>query len=162
MRSTTTNTSGRKRRILAAAVVTAILMGGAGAAYAYWTNTGSGTGSAATGTNVPITINQSTVLTPLVPGLAAQTLSGTFTNTNSGPVYVGSVTVAIGTITGGGPTCEATDYVITNGTMTVNAQVPAGTGVGSWTGATIAFNNKAGENQNDCKNAVVSLVYTSN
>ena len=28
--------------------------------------------------------------------------------------------------------------------------------------ATIAFNNKAGENQDDCKNATVNLVYTSN
>jgi hypothetical protein len=161
MRTNAKENSGRKRRILAAAIVTAILVGGAGGAYAYWTNTGSGTGSAATGTNVPVTINQTTVVTPLAPGVAAQTLSGTFTNTNSGPVYVGTVTVSIGTITGGGPTCEATDYVITNGTMTVNAQVPVGTG-GSWTGASIAFNNKVGENQNDCKNATVALVYSSN
>jgi hypothetical protein len=159
---TTTNTTGRKRRILAAGIVTAVLLGGAGAAYAYWTNTGSGTGSAATGTNVPITINQTSTVTAMAPGIAPQTLSGNFTNPNAGDVYVASVTVTIGTITGGGPTCEATDYVITNGTMTVNAQVPSGTGVGSWTGATIAFNNKAGENQDDCKNAVVNLVYTSN
>ena len=47
----------------------------------------------------------------------------------------------------------------------VNAQVPAGTGVGSWGTTdtpTIAFNNKAGENQDDCKNATVNLAYTSN
>ncbi|MES1170623.1 MAG: hypothetical protein ABUL47_08045 [Leifsonia sp.] len=163
MRSTTETTkpSGRKRRLLAAGIVTAILVGGAGAAYAYWTNTGSGTGSAGTGTNAAVTINQTTVVTPMGPGVAAQTLSGTFSNPNTGPVYVASVTVTIGTITGGGLTCEATDYPIANGTMTVNAQVPAGTG-GAWTGATIVFNNKAGENQDDCKNATVNLVYSSN
>jgi hypothetical protein len=150
-----------KKRLLAAGIVTAILLGGAGAAYAYWTNTGAGTGSAETGTNDPIVINQTSVIGDMAPGVAAQTLSGTFTNTNDGPVYVASVTVSIDSVDGG-PTCEATDYTIANGTMTVNAQVPAGTGVGSWTGATIAFNNKAGENQDDCKDATVNLAYTSN
>jgi hypothetical protein len=153
---------GNKKRLLAAGIVTAILLGGAGAAYAYWTNQGAGTGSAETGTNEAIVINQTTVVGDLAPGVAAQTLSGNFTNTNDGPVYVASVTVSIDSITGGGATCEATDYTLTNTTMTVNAQVPAGTGVGSWTGATIAFNNKVGENQDDCKNATVNLVYTSN
>ena len=44
--------------------------------------------------------------------------------------------------------------------MTVNAEVPAGDGEGSWTGATIKFNNKAGVNQNACKGATVNLTYT--
>ncbi len=158
----TTTNKGNKKRLLAAGIVTVILLGGAGAAYAYWTNTGSGTGSASTGTNVPVTINQTGTLTALAPGVAAQTLSGTFTNTNSGPVYVASVTVSIASISGGGITCEATDYTLANTTMTVNAQVPAGTGVGSWSGATIVFNDKAGENQDDCKTATVNLAYTSN
>ena len=47
----------------------------------------------------------------------------------------------------------------------MNAQVPAGTGVGSWGTVdtpTIAFNNKAGENQDDCKNATVTINYVAN
>lgn len=155
-------TSGRKRRILAAGIATAILVGGAGAAYAYWTNSGSGTGSAATGTNVPITVNQTSTVTAMGPGVSAQALSGDYTNSNAGQVYVASISVSIGSITGGGATCEATDYTITGSPITINAQVPAGTHVGSWSGATIAFNNKSNENQDDCKNATVNLVYTSN
>jgi hypothetical protein len=142
-----------------------LLLIGGGIAFAYWTNSGSGTGSAATGDSDTITVNQTSVVTAMGPGVAAQPISGDFDNPNDGPVYVTSVTVALGAITGGGPTCEATDYTLTNAVSDVNAQVPAGTGVGSWGGTdtpTIAFNNKAGENQDDCKNATVALVLTSN
>jgi hypothetical protein len=162
MRNDTKETSGRKRRLLAFGIVTAILVGGTGAAYAYWTNTGSGTGSGATGTNVPITINQTSTVTAMGPGVAAQALSGTFTNPNAGPVYVASITVSIGTITvGGSPAvgCSATDYVITGSPITVNASVTTGT---AWSGATIAFVNKPAVNQDGCKNATVNLVYSSN
>ena len=124
---------------------------------------GTGTGSAATGTTAAITVNQTSTVTAMGPGVAAQALSGNFDNPNSGPVYVTTVTAAIGTVTGG-PTCEATDYTLTNPVSDVNAQVPAGNGVGSW-GATdtptIAFNNKAAENQDDCKNATVQILYTA-
>ena len=43
-------------------------------------------------------------------------------------------------------------------TMAVNAEVPAGTGQGQFTGATIQFNNKA-TNQDGCKGATVNLAY---
>lgn len=42
--------------------------------------------------------------------------------------------------------------------MTVNADVPAGLGKGTWTGATIRFNNTA-TNQDSCKGARVNLAY---
>lgn len=159
-------TKGNKKRLLAAGIVTAIVLGGAGAAYAYWTNSGSGTGSADTGTNTPITVVQTSVLTDLAPGVAPQTLSGNFNNPNDGSVFVASVTVSIDSVVDalGEPAvgCEADDYVITDATMTVNANVPSGSGVGSWSGATIAFVNEAAENQDGCKNATVNLVYTSN
>ena len=44
--------------------------------------------------------------------------------------------------------------------MSVGAQVPVGTGVGSFTGATIKFNNKTATNQDACKDATVTLSYT--
>jgi hypothetical protein len=139
-------------------VVAALCIGG-GAAFAYWTNTGSGSGSAATGTNTPITVNQTATITGLAPGLPAQTLSGTFDNPNASPVFVTSVSA---TVTGTDQVgCTASDYTIA-GTAPVNAQVPAGTGVGSWSGLTIQFNNKPAVNQNVCKNAVVTIAYTSN
>ena len=42
--------------------------------------------------------------------------------------------------------------------MSVNAEVAAGTAKGSFTGATIRFNDKA-TNQDACKGATVGLAY---
>ncbi|MEA2126907.1 MAG: hypothetical protein QOI80_3689 [Solirubrobacteraceae bacterium] len=145
----------RSRRGLVLGLLVAVAV--AGAALAYWTAGGSGTGSASAGTTAPITAVQTSTLTPMYPGDSPQTLSGTFTNTNSGPVYVSSVTASIGSVSNAG--CDATDFTLANATMTVNAQVPAGTSQGSWSGATIKFNNKAGANQDACKNATVTLNY---
>lgn len=149
-----------KRIVAGAAVI--VLLGGAGVAYAYWTAGGAGTGSAATGSSDAIIVEQTSVVANVRPGGPAQTLSGTFTNDNDEPVYVSTVTVSISSISGGGPTCEADDYTLANAVMTVNASVPVGADVGSWTGATLAFNDKPAENQDDCKNAVVNLAYVAN
>jgi hypothetical protein len=151
-----------KRRGIKVAAVAAALVVAGGAAFAYWTAGGSGSGSATTGTTSTITVNQTGPLTAMGPGVAPQNLSGTFTNPNSGPVYVAAVTASIGAITGGGPTCEATDYTLANPVSDVNAQVPAGAG-GTWgltDTPTIAFNNKPAENQDDCKGATVTINYT--
>lgn len=147
----------RTRRI--AVITTALVLVGGGAAYAWWTTSGTGTGSAATGTSIPITVVQTSTLSAMYPGDSAQTLSGNFNNTNSGPVHVASVTVSISSVTGGAGSCDATDYTLAGATMTVNADVPAGSGQGSWSGATIKFNNKA-SNQDGCKGATVNLAYT--
>jgi hypothetical protein len=157
---------GNKKRLLAAGIVTAILLGGAGAAYAYWTNSGSGVGEAETGTNEAIIVNQTSVVSGIAPGSGTHALSGNFDNPNDGSVFVTSVSISIGTIVDalGDPIvgCEADDYVIAGSPVSVNANVPAGDGVGSWSGATIAFVNEVAENQDGCKNATVNLVYTSN
>lgn len=145
-------------------IAAALLLGAGGTAYAYWTAGGSGTGTASTGTTSAVTVVQTSTVTDLQPGGSAQTLSGTFNNPNSGPVYVGTVTASIASVTkaGGAPagTCDATDYTLTNAAMTVAAEVPAGNAQGAWTGATIAFNNKAAVNQDACKGATVNLSYT--
>jgi hypothetical protein len=141
-----------------------LLLGVGGTAYAYWTAGGSGTGTATTGTSSAVTVVQTSTVSNLQPGAAAQTLTGTFNNPNTGPVYVATVTASIDSVTKavGAPagTCDATDYTLSNATMTVAAEVPAGNAQGSWTGATIAFNNKAATNQDACKGATVSLAYT--
>jgi hypothetical protein len=150
------------KRLIAIAATTVVLLGGAGIAYAYWTAGGTGTGTGTTGTSEEITVNQTSVITNLRPGGAAQTLSGTFTNENDEPIFVGTVTASISSISGGGPTCEVTDYTLSNAVMTVNAEVAIGEDVGSWTGATIAFNNKPAENQDDCQGATVNFSYDAN
>jgi hypothetical protein len=98
----------------------------------------------------------------LAPGSPAQTLSGTFNNPNQGPVYVGTVTVSIASVTkaGGAPagTCNDTDYTLSAPAFTHNAEVVAAD-TSTWTGPTIAFNNKA-SNQDACKGATVNLAYS--
>jgi hypothetical protein len=134
------------------------------AAYAYWTAGGTGTGSGTAGDVTAITVNQTKVLTPMFPGDTAQTLNGTFNNPNTGNVFVATVTASIASVTKatGAPagTCDATDFTLANATMTVNQDVAAGPSQGTWSGATIKFNNKA-SNQNACKNATVNLGYVS-
>jgi hypothetical protein len=155
----------RKRKV---ALVAAALVGAASVgAYAFWTSTGAGTGSAATSSGAAaVTVVQTSTVSGLAPGLAPQTLSGNFDNPNSGPVYITDVTASISSVTkdAGAPagTCDASDYTLSNAVMNVGAEVPAGNAQGSWTGATIAFNNKPGTNQDACKGATVNLAYTAN
>jgi hypothetical protein len=146
----------KKTLVIGGAAVIAV--GGAGVALAYWTNPGAGAGSATTGTTTAIVVNQTSTISGLAPGLPAQTLSGNFDNPNNGPIFVGSVNVTVtGTDKSG---CTASDYTIA-GSAPVNAEVPSGEDVGAWTGLTIQFNDKAGANQDACKNATVTLSYTS-
>lgn len=147
------------KKKVATLVAAALLVGGAGAAYAFWTAGGTGDGSATTGTNIGITVNQTTSITGLAPGSGPQTLAGDFDNSNSGAVFVTSVSVTVGGTDS--PGCGPTDYTI-GGAAVVGAQVPSGVGVGSWSGLTIQFNNKPGVNQDACKGAIVALSYTSN
>ena len=153
----------KKKTKLAVGTATVVLVGG-GVAFAYWTAGGSGSGSASTGTTVALTAVQTSTVTGMRPGDSAQTLSGNFTNPNSGPAYVSTVTASIAGVAkaAGAPagTCDASDYTLANATMTVNAEVPAGNAQGAWSGATIQFNNKAATNQDACKGATVTLSYT--
>ena len=139
------------------AIAGTLLVAVAGGAYAYWTTTGTGSGSAATGTVVGITVNQTTTVAGLYQGGPAQTISGTFTNTNSGAVYVAAAAAALGTLPDG---CLPADFTIA-GAATVNANVASGTGVCSWTGFTIAMNNTA-VSQDACKASTIPMVLTSN
>jgi hypothetical protein len=153
-----------KRRGLVLAGV-ALTLAVAGIAYAFWTGGGSGTGSGAAANGVSgLTANQTTTLAAMYPGDSAQTITGNFDNPNSGPVYVNTVSVSIASVTkaGGAPagTCDASDFTLANTTMNVGAEVSPGAGVGSFTGATIKFNNKPTTNQDACKGATVSLSYT--
>jgi hypothetical protein len=133
-------------------------------AYAYFTAGGSGTGTAsAENAQTVLVVNQTTSVTAMYPGDSAQTLSGDFDNPNSGAIYVGTVTAQIASVTKAtgapGGTCDASDFTLGHGSMTVGREVPAGNGKGSWTGATIKFNDKTDTNQDACKGATVHLSY---
>jgi hypothetical protein len=152
----------KTRRTTKVIALAAALVITGGAAFAWWTAGGSGSGSASTGTVSAVTVVQTSVVSGLAPGVSAQTLSGTFNDPNSGPVYVGTVTVSIGSVTKavGAPagTCDNTDYTLSNNPLTYNAEVLAND-TSTWTGPAIAFNNKA-SNQDGCKGATVNLTYT--
>jgi hypothetical protein len=157
-----------KRKIAATIAITAILVGGGGAAaIAYWSAGGAGTGAATTGTSTGVTAVQTSTITNITPGSAAQTLSGNFNNTNAGSVFVTSVTASIASVFQGGVVavgCSSADYSLVGAVMTqvtANQNVAAGTGVGAWSGATIAFKNTAA-NQDACKGATVNLAYVVN
>jgi hypothetical protein len=151
-----------KKRVLTALSVVGVLVAAA-ISYAYWTAGGSGDGTATAGSTAGITVNQTSTLDAMYPGDSPQTLSGDFTNTNDGPVYVGTVTVSIDSVDKASDApagdCDADDFTLTDAEMSVDAEVPSGTNTGSWTGATIQFNDKADTNQDACKGATVNLHY---
>ena len=135
----------------------------AGAAIAYWTAGGAGDGTAATANPTDaLVVNQTGTLTAMYPGDSAQTLSGTFDNPTSNLVRVNKVTASIAGVDQAAAavgSCDATDYILSNAVMTVNAEIPAGSGVSNWTGATVQFRDKPGVNQDGCKGATVNLHY---
>ena len=150
-----------KKKKIAALTTALVVVGTGGAAFAYWTNSGTGAGTAATGTNVGITVNQTSSISAMYPGEAARTLSGNFTNTNAGSTYVTAVQATGFSIdaTSLAAGCTAASYTL-GGSAPVAAQVANGTG-GSWTGLTLTMNNLPATNQDPCKNATVTVSYTS-
>ena len=156
-----------KRKIAATIAITAILVGGGGAAaIAYWSAGGAGTGTATTGTSAGVTVNQTAAASNLTPGGTTQALSGTFTNANAGPVNISTVTA---TITGNSKSaagCLSTDYVLSNGgvatvpSVATPLSVPSGTNVGAWSGLTLSMTNTAA-NQDACKGATVNISYVA-
>lgn len=154
-----------KKSKATAAVLALLVVGGVGGgAYAYWTNGGgSGTGTATAGsTAAPITVVQTSDVSNMGPGVGPITLMGTFTNNNTGPVYVNTVTASISSVTlaqGATGTCSAADFDLQNPAMTVGKEVAKGSNSGSWQGATIAFKDNPTVNQDGCKGATVNLSY---
>jgi hypothetical protein len=141
------------------AVGAAVAVASVGAAYAYWTTSGSGTGTAATGTSSAITVKQTGTVAGLAPGSGSHALAGNFDNSNSGMVFVHSVTAAVAGTSN--PGCTAADFTIVQPGL-VDANVSAGTAQGSWSGGSIAFNDDPARNQDACKSVTVFLSYASN
>jgi len=152
-----------RKKTLGAVLTVIIAVAAGSAAYAYWTAGGSGAGAGSAGTTVGVIPRQTVSLDAMYPGDSAQVISGNFDNDNDGPVHVSTVTASIFSVVKapGAPagTCDATDFTLASPIMTVNAQVPSGNGQGSFSGATIHFNNKAAANQDACQNATVNLSY---
>jgi hypothetical protein len=148
----------RKRRWLVAAVLFVALSIAAVAGYAYWTAGGTGTGTAGTGTTSSLTVNQTSTVSGLYPGGPAQALSGDFDNPNAFGVYVATVSGAVSSVAPAA--CGVANFQLNGSPVTLNTTVPAGNGVGSWSGMSIQLLD-TGVNQDVCKNATVTISYTA-
>jgi hypothetical protein len=152
-----------KKKSVAVLIALVFAFAGVGVAFAYWTSDGTGTGTAETGTSQDVVIHQTSTISAMGPGVAAQELSGDFDNPGPTDATVTTVTVSISSISDAGlGGCDAGDYVITGAAMTVTGNpIAVGLGVGAWGGATIAFLDSETENQDGCKGATVNLAYVA-
>jgi hypothetical protein len=146
------------RKTIAVTASVAVLAVGGGIAYAYWTAGGSGSSNNnSTGDTLNLTIHQTSTVSAMGPGVAAQELKGNFDNPNTGAAYVGKVVASIGAISN--PACTATDFILTQPAV-VNAEIPTGNGQGAWGGGSLVFKNDTVRNQDVCKNVTVTINYT--
>jgi hypothetical protein len=103
------------------------------------------------------------VVTGLYPGIPAVTLSGTFDNPNVHPVNISSVTAAVHAFSvqsnPAKPACTNADFAI-GGSFAGPYAVPAGSGVGAWTGLTVRLLDN-GLNQDNCKTVSITIDYTA-
>ena len=154
----------RRKRLVGKIVIVATvgLIGLGGLAFGFWTGGGNASGFANTGSPSALTVNQTVSPTGLYPGASAA-LSGNFTNPNGGKRYISAVTASITSFTvqadSTKPACTQADFSI-SGTATVDAEIPSGTGVGSWSGLSLNMTD-AGTNQNNCQNITVIITYTA-
>lgn len=145
----------RKRtKLLVSIGAVAVVCAAGGAAYAYFTSTGSGTGTGTVNSSSAWTLT-STPVTNIGPGLPAQNIVGTATNSLGQTEYIGTVTPTVTSTSNAG--CDASDFTLTPGT--IDADTPSGsTGLNF---GTIAFND-TGSNQNACAGVTVYLSFSSN
>jgi hypothetical protein len=150
-----------RKPLVATAVVGGILAVSGTAAFAYWTATGTGSGTATTAAaSTDLTITQTAFAgSALVPGGAAQSVSGTIGNTNTFGVPVTSFTATVKVDDSHSPGCDAAWYSVTT-LAAATSPVPAG--------GSVAFNGKVqlldqpSINQDACKGATITLTYKAN
>jgi hypothetical protein len=155
----------KRKKAAAVAAGLALTLVTSAVAYAFWTNTGSGSGSASTGSSSQLTIHQTSSVTGLYPGGPAAPLAGNFDNPGASKVFVHQVTASIAGVSGGAedsslPACTAADFALSGNPVTIDQEVPSGTGVGTWSGMTVRM-LEGSANQDNCKGATVSITYSS-
>lgn len=157
------STTTRAKRITITAIVTAALvLGGGGAAFAYWTAVGSGTATAKTGDSTPFLVAQTTRTgEALSPGGPSQTVTFTVKNPGSGTWKLSAVAATVASSDGSPWTavsgCSATDYTIGAPSITYGQIASSATVSGT---VTITMNN-LDRSQDGCKNADVPLYFSA-
>jgi hypothetical protein len=147
------------KKIVTGAVAGTIVLAGSGVAYAYWTTAGQGSAQAVTTAGAAkLIVQQKGTVTNLYPGGPAQPVVGTVINDAQNSVFVRQVEVKVSGVLPAGTGCDASDYSIPTSTIVVEKEI-ASKGLVEFSGAPIQFNNKPGENQDDCKGATVYLQF---
>jgi hypothetical protein len=148
----------RTKKGLAILLAGAIVLGGAGAALAYFTSTGNGTGNATVGTAGSWTVATSAPTGGLLyPGTGTDTVAYTVTNSGSGYQELNGTTAALTTDVAGGvfdttthafvDGCQASWFTVTN--TTVSGDVAPSADLSS--SLTITMQD-SGTVQDPCKN----------
>jgi hypothetical protein len=141
------------KKVAAVGLAAGIILGSAGAAFAYFSGNGSGPGSAATGsiTGTDLAISQTNTLTGLLPGGPTGTLDLTIKNNGSGSEEVGTVTGTVTAVTNGSLSsepCSTSFYTVAP--VAVNVDLAAGASKNVSTSVTMADD---GNNQDNCQAA---------
>jgi len=151
----------KKRVVIPVGIIAALAI--SGVAFAYWTTGGSGEATGTTGTGTGVTVTQSGTITGMVPGGAAQAVNFVIGNPATTPQYIATVTVAFVSVTDAEDEvvagCTGADFTLVQPTA-INAQVIAGNTTYAPSGASIAMNNLA-TNQDACKDGTVNLSLTA-
>jgi hypothetical protein len=169
-----------KKAIATVAAGSALVIGGGGVAFAYWTSSGTGTGTATTSAGAAnlsfgsTTTDGTSALSAMYPGDTAQSFQATLTNNATNKAYVSAVkaylTIDSSHATAG---CSASDYLLGNATATTLSPAPgdaASATALTWTAQELAasgsdkatgkiqFNDK-NTSQDACKGATVTINY---
>ncbi len=141
-----------KKHYLAAGVATAVIIGGAGTAFAYWSSSGTGTGSASTGSSSAFVV---TLDAPtggaLSPGGPVDTVGFHVKNTNSGAQnFASAVATVVDTSNSG---CTAADFSVSGLTAAYGDLASGATSDGSFQLQMV----DSGANQDACQNVTVNL-----
>ena len=158
------------KKVATIGLAAGLALGGAGAAFAYFSSTGSGIGSATVGSSAGLDIAQTNTVTNIQPDSATHEVDYTVTNNNPGHETVHQVTVSVASISGAG-SLTGTDSLgnvydaCTPALFTVVQGSPLDANLGhldtaSGT-ATVALSDD-GNNQDNCQGATLHLSFSSN
>ena len=150
------------KRVLVIGIVAALVVGGGGAAFAYWSSTGSGTGAAETGTSTAFTVTSSAPTgAALVPGGTAQNVAFSVANPSGGPLTFASLVVTVaesdGSVWNDVAGCSAADYTVSTPTVTYGS-IAGGEDVDGTVNVSMI---NSGSNQNACLGADVPLYFVA-
>jgi hypothetical protein len=122
--------SSRRGRVLVVCAVVAMVFGGGGAAFAYFTSTGSGTGSATVGQAATWDVTQTSTTGTIYPGSGASTIVFNVKNVSNGDQSYATSAVAVNS---------------SGGDITVNGTPVSGCQA-SWFNASVSNDAGAGTN----------------